>query len=218
MRKINKMEQKNSPTEPPETRKSLPFGVGSSSEIKTEIIPLVANKRLDFKSIKENPVLKPIANINNTYENLEVIINRALWDYTNDKKQIDDMIQVNPKYSETIILSKFQNILSHVKQIIHAQDIQKDNMKDAINEMIKIVEEEYGLLNEEEQFDKSDFGDEGKKKPVKKDDKKIQEMPEEIGEQSSEEKPEVFYSELLEKSLPSLDTPEIKEDVPKLNE
>ena len=198
----------NQPLKEPETRKSLPLGVGTTSGIKTEIEPLVKTK-LDFKSIKANPVLRPIANINKTYENLEIIINRALWEYEADKKQIDQMIQANPKYSETIILSKFQSILSHVKQIIHAQDIEKDSLKEAIQEMIKISEEEYGVLQEEE-FDKDKF-----EKIQKKE--KHEEIPEELHEEIKE-KGEVFYSDLLEKPVPSPEIPESEEYIPKLNE
>jgi len=201
------MEMKS--TSESETRKSLPFGVGTASGIKTEIEPLV-KRNLDFKNVKENPILRPIANINKSYENLEILINRALWEYSEDKEQIDEMIKINPKYSETIILSKFQNILSHVKQIIHAQDIQKDNMKDTLNEMIKIAEEEYGVLAENE-FNKDDFGKDEKiiKKEISLEE--IRETPDE------EQKKEVFYSDLLEKSVPVPETPESKENIPELN-
>jgi len=186
-------------------RKNMPMGIGEAKKIKSEIEGIYDKKELDFNNIKNNPVLKPISEINNSYINFELLINRALWDYESDKKQIDDMIVLNPKYSETIILSKFQSILSYIKQIIHAQDLQKENMKNAIEEMVRIVKQEYALLQEEEEG----FPRETIKTKEKKQEEEIKDINEnekiksEDKEIEKEEPERGFYSELLEKKVPA---------------
>jgi len=105
---------------------------------------------LDFNTIKSNPVLKPIAEINETFVNLELMINKSLIEYQEIEELINKMIEDNPVYSETILMSKIESLKNNVKQIIHSQDLQKTNMKTKINEMIRIVEEEYEPRGEEE--------------------------------------------------------------------
>lgn len=174
-------------------RKNLPLGITGTGGMREHITPLYDEKKLDFRTIRDNPVLKPLAEINNGFVNMELLINRALWEFQEDKTTIDEMIEINPKYSETMILSKFQSLLGHVKQIIQAQDIQKENMKRAINEMVRIVDKEYGVLNEEG-IDAKDV----KPKEAQQDNLQINEENKEI----ENEGPVEFPSELLERDIP----------------
>lgn len=192
------MEDQNSPLFDG-TKKTMPAGVTGTGTIRTQIEPLY-NEKLDFNTIKNNPVLKPLSEINNGYINMELIINRALWEFQENKIQIDGMIEANPKYSETIILSKFQNILGYVKQIIQAQDIQKENMKRAINEMIKIVEQEYGVLEEEPVSTKKNIHKEFKEADKEK--LITEEVKNETPIASSDTEDEAYHSDLLDKELP----------------
>ncbi len=139
-------------------------------------------EKLDFENIKNNPVLKPIADINKSFVNFELLIKRAMWEYGQAKESIDGMIELNATYSETIIMSKIQLMLGHIKQIIHSQNIQKENMKDTINEMVRIVQKDYELLE----------------KDVRKDQITIEKKPE---TKMKEEKPETFYSDLIEREM-----------------
>lgn len=180
-------------------RKTMPAGITGTGTMRMEIEPLYNEKNLDFETIKNNPILKPLGEINNGFVNMELLINRALWEYQEDKKQIDEMIESNPKYSETIILSKFQSILNHVKQIIQAQDIQKENMKRAINEMIKIVGKEYGILNEEASITRNIRKEE---KPLHDEIKEIKEEKINIQTLSKDKELEEYHSELLDKDIP----------------
>lgn len=157
-----------------------------------EVESIYDEEKLDFDAIKKNPILKPIMEINNSFQNFELVINRALWEYEQDKKTIDEMIEANPKYSETMIMAKVQSILGHIKQIIHSQDIQKENMKNAINEMIKIVGEEYALLQEPEE--PTETPEVGEPEPT-------QEEVDEKKDNKKDEKEKKFRSELLEKEI-----------------
>jgi len=188
-------------------RKTMPGSVGDISSIKEDITPIYDEEKLDLDTIKTNPILKPLAEINNSFVNFELVINKALLEYQEDKAKIDTMIEVNPRYSETIILSIFQRILGHIKQIIHSQDIQKEDMKKAIKEMVKITKSEYGLLQEQSEEDESK-----KEEPKQKVEEETKE-PTETGEETPEEKkPEeteetskegkTLYSELVEKEIP----------------
>lgn len=163
--------------------------IGINSRSTMEVESVYDEEKLDLDSIRKNPILKPISEINNSFQNFELLINRALWDYQQDKTAIDGMIEANPKYSETMIMAKVQSILGHIKQIIHAQDIQKENMKSVIRDMIKITREEYAPLQEPEPPTKP------KKKLVKdkKDNEKV--------EKEEVEKEKTFHSDLLDKEI-----------------
>ncbi len=176
------------------------------SDIDKKEIEPIYNGNLDSETIKKKPILKPIAEMNNSYMNFELLINRALYEYAQDKKAIDEMIKINPKYSETIILSKIQSIIGYVKQIIYSQNLEKENMKNTINEMIKISEQDYGLLEEES---------EEEPKIIKKEeeDKEDKDSEEESEDKKKEDKPKEFYSDILEKNIPIPDENE-EESIP----
>ena len=172
-------------------RKMMPEGVSDVSNIRDDITPIYDEEKLDLDAIKTNPILKPIAETNNSFINFELVINKALLEYQEDKSKIDAMIIENPRYSETMILSKVQSMLIHVKTIIHSQDIQKEDMKKTIKEMVKIAKSEYGLLEEQS----------------KEEVPKAKEETAETGEETTEEKKEAppketVYSELIEKEIP----------------
>lgn len=170
----------------------------------TKIIPIYTGD-LDFNTIKENPILKPIAEINETFINLELMINKAFIEYQEIEEAINEMIKENSVYSETILMSKIQLLKNNVKQIIYSQDLQKTNMKSKINEMIKIVEEEYDVRRDEEEiiFDPKEK-EKDKKTEVTEDEedtfKKLKEM---VGE--TDEKEEGVYSSLVERKIPTKD-------------
>ncbi len=181
-------------------RKMMPGGVSDVSNIRDDITPVYDEEKLDLDTVKTNPILKPLAEINNSFVNFELVINRALLEYQEYKEQIDAMIQINPRYSETIILSKVQSMLGHIKQIIHSQDIQKEDMKKAIKEMVKIVKSEYGLLEEQSKEDelkpKAEEKTTEEQKAKEEVDKEAQETEE------TPEKEKTIYSELVEKEIP----------------
>jgi len=181
-------------------RKLMPGGVSDVSNIRDDITPVYDEEKLDSDAIRTNPILKPLAEINNSFVNFELVINRALLEYQEDKTQIDTMIEANPRYSETIILSKVQSMLGHIKQIIHSQDIQKEDMKKAIKEMVKIAKSEYGLLEEQSKEDESKPKAEEKTTEEQRAKEGIDKESQETEETPKKEK--VIYSELIEKEIP----------------
>lgn len=174
---------------------------------------------LNFKEIKNNPILKPIAIINNSFVNLELTIRKSLWDLEQDRKKMAELIEANPKYSETIIMNVVNNMTRNTKTIIHAQDIQKDNMKDTIREMISIANEEYALLSDEENYEVEEEIETPKivkrepqiiQKPIETpsyqeppQENEIPKYEEKVEEekQEKETEDEKFYSDFLEKEV-----------------
>lgn len=165
---------------------------------------------LDFNTIKDNPILKPIAEINETFINLELMINKALAEYEELQEEINKMVEDNPVYSETMLMSKVQNFKVLVKQIIFSQDLQKTNMIDKINEMVGIVDEEYDIRGNEEIIIKpktTEKLEETKKahtetpKEEQKEDvfEKLKKIAGKEEEKSSEE--EKIYSSLVERKI-----------------
>lgn len=162
--------------------------IGIETKNLEEIESIYDKKELSFSDVKKNPILKPILEINKSFVNLELVINKALYDYEKDEREINEMIKINPTYSETMIMARVQNLKSSITQIVHSQDLQKENMKRAINEMIKIVSEEYGLLEE--------VSKNTKELESKMNVKEKHELKKTIGNQK-----ETFHSNLLNKEL-----------------
>lgn len=117
------------------------------TEVDTSQIEKIYEKELDTTTILKNPILRPIIEINNQHKNFERVVQKAVADAQEEKNEIDKMIEDNPIYSETIILAKFLKIWNCMSQIISSQDIQKDNMKKAINDMVNICMSEYTSNN-----------------------------------------------------------------------
>ncbi len=195
------------------------------SDINTKEIEPIYNGDLDSETIKKKPILKPIAEMNNSHMNFELLINRALYEYTQDKKAIDEMIKINPKYSETIILSKIQSILGYVKQIIHSQNLEKENMKNTINKMIKIAEQDYGLLEEESEEEpriikKEEAESKEEPRIIKKEEAESEEEPRIIKKEEAEskEEPRIIKKEEAESEEEDKDSEEENKDKKKEEE
>lgn len=173
-------------------RKTISTNLQKESASKYDVEGIYESKDLTFEKVQQKPILKPISDINNTFINLELLINKALYDYKDDKEQIDKMIEMNPTYSETMILTKFQSLLTTIKQIIHAQNLQKENLVSAIKELIRINNKEYAPLNSEDNFQKQTPATPPQEK---------QEIHEEF-KKTTDEKKGGFFSDLLEKEVP----------------
>lgn len=198
----------------------MEVGKELGGNIESRDLETIYSGELDLKEIMKNPILKPVAEINKSYENLEQLIYFATYEYQEKYKKIKEMIDENPKYGETMLVTIIINMIEYIKQIIKSQDIQKQNMKDAINEMIKINGEQYAQLSEEEQKEppiKSTEPEDEEGKEIQSSDEITQEeTPEESREESSEETEEKtedskegsskdekkYHSDLLGKELP----------------
>lgn len=149
----------------------------AKDELETEEdIEPIYNGDLGLENIDHQPILKPVANINNSFIDSQKLLNKALSDYTKVKENINDMIKIMPKYSQTMIVAEIQRLVNYIEQYIFLSDQQQEKLKRTINEMIKVdneIERDYSKeINKPIQ--KVPF-----KKPIKPIDKEIKEDMEE---------------------------------------
>jgi hypothetical protein len=116
------------------------------------IEPLVNSDMITYEKVKNNPILGPLAQKNNSYLINEKNINRALRELEQTQNDIKNIISTNPEiYESTAILAKVERYKLFSSQVIHSLLLQKDELRSAIMEMIKINEIEYGLKTREEE-------------------------------------------------------------------
>jgi len=107
--------------------------------------------KLDFDSLKKNPILKPISEINETYSNLHLTIIKAVLEYEEEYKKLQELEGINPRYTNTILMVTIKNMVTIIKTIIHSQDLQINNMRRAISEMIDINGSKFKLILDTEE-------------------------------------------------------------------
>ncbi len=111
-------------------------------EIKEKEIEPIYDGELGPEEVRSQPILKPVANINNSFMDTQRLQNKSLIDYKRIKQNIDGMLETNPKYSQTIIISELQKLVNYIEQFIFLADQQQETLKRTISEMVKMSEEE----------------------------------------------------------------------------
>lgn len=121
-------------------------------EIKLDYI---YERLLDFDSIKDNPILKPISEINKSYCDRHIVITKGVLEFEEEYKRLQEMESINPRYTNTVLMALIKNMINIIKTIIYNQDLCDSSMKSAINEMIDISESKFKLIdNEKERMEK----------------------------------------------------------------
>jgi len=110
-------------------------------EIKEKEIDPIYDGELGLEEVKTQPILKPVANINNSFMDSQRLLNKSLIDYKRVKQNIDNMLETMPKYSQTIIVSELQKLVNYIEQFIFLADQQQEILKRTISEMIEISQE-----------------------------------------------------------------------------
>ena len=107
-------------------------------------------------SVKNNPILGLVAEMNQSFITTQKLLDKSDWDYKQNKKEIEEMIQLMPKYSQTIIISVLQKLVMHADQSTFLGRQQQEILKKGIQDMIEIARERYNkdkLEQSEEDFD-----------------------------------------------------------------
>ena len=81
---------------------------------KQEIKPIIDKKDLDNYGINDldnNPILRPIDSIHETWKMTELTINRALIEYIQEKKEADKLLATNPIYSECKLIAVVKKLI-----------------------------------------------------------------------------------------------------------
>lgn len=131
---------------------------------------------LSMEDIQENPSLKPILEINKNYTETQKIINNFVWSLDVDKQAINELLELNPIYSETHLMAKVQSLMGNLTHVKFLLESQQEILKKTIREMIEIsrqqTEEVNGLREENEELVmKIEVKNKEQKKPGEKQDK-----------------------------------------------
>lgn len=148
-------------------------------------------RKLDYEEIKQNPILQPVAEANSTYKSHGLNVQMAMSEFIRLKEEIEKMIELNDDYSQTIIVAKMQAIIMYARQVIHSQDLQREETKKVVNDMIRI-NEKYFVLKEKENYSEKQFPilDEIiQKKEEKEEDKEEKEFDELFNAENKAEEP-----------------------------
>ena len=98
----------------------------------------IYNKELD---IKDNPVLGSVAEMNQSFINTQKLLDKSDWEYEQGKKEINEMIQIMPKYSQTIIMAVMQKLIMHADHSTFLGKRQQEILKKGMQDVIKIASE-----------------------------------------------------------------------------
>jgi hypothetical protein len=137
---------------------------------KRKIDELFKPEDLSHEKIKTNPVLRPLAEINRLYLNNSLLIERYLTEMDEINKTLKDMEKQNPRYKQMMLYQVLGDYKNNAAQLVHTLILQKDSLKDAIGEMLRILEIDYALKNDEFRF----------RKPIAVNDNEIVNEPEKI--------------------------------------
>ena len=110
--------------------------------VETSTIDPIYDGDLEQEDIENKPILKAVANINNSFMDTQKLLNKSLFDYNRIKKKIDEMLDIMPKYSQTIIIAEVQKLVNSIEHLIFLADQQQETLKRTINEMVQISEKE----------------------------------------------------------------------------
>ncbi len=98
---------------------------------------------LTYDEIKNNPILHPIFEVYTIYESMGQFVQRSVAEYDRIKLDIQERIKENTTYSQTMLVAKLSELITHSTNVIFSQDVQRRNIKQAMNEMVKLVKQYY---------------------------------------------------------------------------
>lgn len=115
------------------------------------IEPLI-NEPYTYDNMMNNPIIKPISEVDRSLRDLDEMINKMLIDSRRDKQWVNAAIEDVPSYQDSPFVSRIIELTKNTQNIIKLQDIEIKNLKNAIREIVEIVKEKYGVRVDEEQY------------------------------------------------------------------
>lgn len=182
----------------------------------------IYNGDLTFDAIRDNPILKPISEINKNYCDLHITATKSILEFEDEYKKIQELEIINPRYTNTVLMATIKNIITSLKIVVHSQDLCDIGMKSVINEMIGISGSKYKLMDDDsERIAKirTDMRKEMEKEYKEKFEKPIENISE-VPKRSKEEEQEIERDGEYEQTISDLKKiagegePEKKEVIP----
>ena len=96
-------------------------------------------KGITVQDIIDNPILKPVMEINETYKVLDKSVRYSIDESDKLLTEMETFMKGNPIWGKTRFINSFLMWKDHVKTIIRIDEEQKKMEKKCINEMIKIA-------------------------------------------------------------------------------
>jgi len=110
----------------------------------------IVDDDLSFDSIMLNPILKPIAQVDNKIQDYDEMLFKKIKDMEKDKAWIDEAFDSIPEYSTSNFVARIVKLKDEMVDIVKIQDLEIASLKMAIKEISLTVKMKYGLLEEHE--------------------------------------------------------------------
>jgi hypothetical protein len=120
-----------------------------SAKERVEPTQRLIDEPYSYDNVMENPIIKPIAEVDRSLRDLDEMIRKKLIDSIKDKKWVNETIGNVPEYSDSPFISKLIKLVQEIHDIIKFQDIEIKNLKGCIKEMVEINRQKYGVIVEE---------------------------------------------------------------------
>lgn len=134
------------------------YGVFSTDEITNlRDIPQLVNEPYTYENIVNNPILKPISEVDKSIRDIDEMIYKHLVDAKREKEWINQAIIDIPAYSDSQFVARLIKLSQDTQQVIKLQDIQIRSLKRTIQEIVDIVREKYGVREEEQEEEKRSY-------------------------------------------------------------
>lgn len=98
----------------------------------------------NYENIMENPIVKPIAETDKRVSDIDEIISKRLANAVDDKKWINDVLQQEPSYSDSVFVGKLLRMWEDTQEVIKLYWLEINCLKECIKEIHIIVTEKYG--------------------------------------------------------------------------
>ena len=103
----------------------------------------IIEEDFSYESIVQNPILKPLSELDKFNYDLEDMINKKLSDIKRDKQYVDSNYNSITAYSESPFCSTQQRLFVDIQDLLKLQDIKNRRLIEAI---VDIVKRKYILL------------------------------------------------------------------------
>jgi hypothetical protein len=151
--------------------------VNQTVEVK---IDEIYDGELNYETIKNQPILQPIAELAAFYEGIGLLLKNEIIEFDDIQKSIDELLKKNQAYSKTIIVGEIIKLKSKASEVIFNSNLMIASLKRAIKDMI-ILDKKYKteVVEKKELFPmkEMEFIGIGRGRP-KKEEKKVEEKKE----------------------------------------
>lgn len=98
-----------------------------------------------YENIYQNPILKPISEVDRSLYDIDEMIDKKLTDAKRDREWITTALNDNPEYSDVAFIARLLKLVQEVDDVIKFLILEKRNLRECIQEINEIVTQRYGV-------------------------------------------------------------------------